>query len=154
MQTNSKMKSRGSRTPRIVAVTVAILLVGAAVAGGSWWYWQQEQTRQLKRAVDERIARPVGPVRLVSGMDELDEQPPTTPPAGSTDVPDAKLRVQIEMQLRQMDLPVEQIDIEVDDQRVVLAGEVDSALNRDAVEVVVRSIKGVHQVDNRIAVAE
>lgn len=154
MQTTSKMKSKGSRTPRIAAIVIAVLLVGAAVGGGSWWYWQRHRQQKLRSAADERVARPVGPVRLVSGMEKVEEQPPTTPPAGSTDVPDAKLRVQIEMQLRQMDLPVDQIEIEVADQRVVLSGEVDSVLNRDAVEVVVRSIQGVHQVDNRIAVAE
>jgi osmotically-inducible protein OsmY len=148
------MKSQGSRSPRIVPVLLALLLIGGAIGGGVYWYWQGERDAQLKRAADERVARPVGPVRLVSGMEKLDEQPQTTPPAGSADVPDAKLRVQIEMQLRQMDLPADQIDIEVVDQRVVLSGEIDSSLNRDAVEVVVRSIEGVHQVDNRISVAE
>ncbi|MGM0558333.1 MAG: BON domain-containing protein [Myxococcota bacterium] len=135
-------------------ISLALLLIVGAVGAGAYWYWQGEREHQLEQAANERIARPVAPVRLVSGMEEVEEQPATTPPAGSADVPDAKLRVQIEMQLRQMDLPVDSIKIEVLDQRVVLSGEVDSALNRDAVEVVVRSVQGVHQVDNRISVAE
>ncbi len=154
MQNTTKITSQSSRSPRVLIIVVAVILIGAAIGAGAFWYWQDGQHEALRSAVDESVAQPVGPVRLVSGMEAVEEQPKTTPPASSANVPDAKLRVQIELQLRQMDLPVDDIDIEVADQRVVLSGEVDSTLNRDAVEVVVRSINGVHQVDNRIAVAE
>ena len=143
--------SQNRRHLRLLA-TLGVLAVSVAAAFGLSTVWREHQLSSLRNAANEKLAKPAGSIRLVSGMEKVDEQPPAEPWAES--VPDKALKSRIELQLRQMDLPVDDIELVVEQQRVTLEGEVDDPLNRDAIEVVARSVSGVHQVDNQIEVPE
>lgn len=97
--------------------------------------------------------RPLGQLQLVAAMEpaqvsdesELGGRDPAS-------VPDSRIQVDIAVKLQEMNLPVEPLDIIVEDRHVTLEGRVEDQLLRDAIEVTVRSVEGVREVDNRIEI--
>lgn len=110
----------------------------------------------LKDAGSPAYVRPVGAVRLVASMDpaEPDGDGPSLPGRDPATVPDSRIQVDIAVKLQEMGLPVEPLDITVEDRLVTLEGRVEDALLRDAIEVTVRSVEGVREVDNRLQVIQ
>ena len=136
-----------------------MLLAALAVIAGAVVYWMEHTRRRSARAVRQAGSpphvEPVGPMRLVAAMEPGDDTHPRQGPLGAVDpssVSDTKILVDVKMKLGQMNLPVDRIDIEVEDRRVLLEGRVDDALVRDAIEVTARSVPGVRQVVNRLQI--
>lgn len=108
----------------------------------------------LRDAGSPSYVRPIGPVRLVGSMDPVDSASggPTLPGRDPATVPDSRIQVDIAVKLEEMGLPVEPLDITVEDRLVILEGRVEDTLLRDAIEVTVRSVEGVREVDNQLEV--
>jgi osmotically-inducible protein OsmY len=145
MKTNAI--SVGRRRLAVAAGTLAV--VAAVVLWGLWA--ARQQAAALRFAGSEHLVMPVGPVHLVAAM---------SPKQGAggrgargrdpAQLSDVKIQVAIATKLTEMNLPVQPLDITVEQRRVTLEGTVDDDLLRDAIEVTVRSVDGVRQVDNRI----
>ena len=102
----------------------------------------------------ERAAQcvgPVGPVRLVQSMPEIDVRGAEDASPRAT-VPDSRLRLVIGLKLDDAELAIDELSYSVTDQRVTLRGHADAMIQRDRAELIVRSVEGVRGVDNRIEV--
>jgi hypothetical protein len=132
--------------------TLAVVLALSAAA--AWWiFFATPPGAALRQAGSAAVATPVKPLRLVSAMQ----------PSGAGDAlkfngakiasySDAEIQVAIAVKLEEMNLPVEPLEIRVDDRQVRLEGRVADVLLRDAIEITVRSVPGVRTVDNRLEV--
>ncbi len=133
-------------------MTVTIV---AGLAAFAWLRATSSPVNRLQDAGSVAYVRPVGPVRLVAAMEPA-EAAQWFPLAGRdpASVPDSRIQVDIAVKLEEMGLPVEPLDITVEERLVTLEGRVEDALLRDAIEVTVRSVEGVREVVNRIEVVE
>jgi hypothetical protein len=134
-----------------------IALVVAVVIGAGVYVWvdaRPASTDSLRGAVSAEVIGPIGQLRLVSMMEpsNLPGAPNIEPARDPASIPDTRIQVDVAVKLEETGLPVEPLDIEVDNRVVTLEGRVEDALLRDAIEVTVRSVQGVRQVDNRIEV--
>jgi hypothetical protein len=135
----------------LIALTIALLI------GGAFWVWtdaRRASADTLQQAGSSDVVTPIGQLHLISAMEpgELQDAPPIAPGRDPASIPDTRIQVDVAVKLEEMGLPVEPLDIRVDDRLVTLEGRVEDALLRDAIEVTVRSVEGVRQVDNRIEV--
>ena len=148
--TTARATSGGRRR---LAFIVAASLVSAGLVGYFLLQDAASPTGPLADAASSRYVRPVGQLQLVAAMDppETSDEPGFVGRDPAT-VPDSRIQVDIAVKLQEMNLPVEPLDIIVEDRRVTLEGRVEDQLLRDAIEVTVRSVEGVREVDNRIEV--
>lgn len=131
----------------------AVVLVAAAAAVFAWTQWAGGASSDLMAAGSGERFAPIQPIRLVSVMDPPDQVHMHDFGGGDpAAVSDSDIQVGIAVALERMNLPVEPLDIRVDDRKVLLEGRVDDALTRDAIEVTVRSVDGVREVANEIEV--
>ncbi len=143
---------RQSNAARAVIWALAVAVVVAAAA---WLVVSpQQQTAGLEQAGSEQFFTPVGPYRLVAATDPLspEEQQIQGYAKDPATIPDSRISVDVIQKLQEMKLPVEPLDIRVEDRRVSLEGRVEGRVMRDAIEVTVRSVDGVREVDNRIEI--
>lgn len=137
---------------------VAVVVVMAAVSAVISFIvlWADDADTSLKAAGSPSYLRPIGPVRLVGSMAPADfsEAGPSLPGRDPATVPDSRIQVDIAVKLGEMGLPVEPLDITVEDRFVTLEGRVEDTLLRDAIEVAVRSVEGVREVDNQLEVIQ
>ena len=135
----------------LIALTIALLI------GGAIWIWNDTKRASadtLQHAASADVVSPIGQLHLISAMEpgELSGDPDTAPGRDPASIPDTRIQVDVAVKLEEMGLPVEPLDITVDDRLVTLEGRVEDMLLRDAIEVTVRSVEGVRQVDNRLQV--
>ncbi|MFP4599976.1 MAG: BON domain-containing protein [Persicimonas sp.] len=143
---------RQSNAARAVIVALAVAVVVAAAA---WLVVSpQRQTGGFEQAGSEQFFAPVGPYRLVAATDPLSpgQQQIQGYVKDPATIPDSRISVDVIQKLQEMNLPVEPLDIRVEDRRVRLEGGVEGRVMRDAIEVTVRSVDGVREVDNRIEI--
>jgi osmotically-inducible protein OsmY len=135
----------------VITLTVVIL---AALAGYLWIDSRRASADSLRSTVSSQVLGPIGQVHLVSEMQPAEPSGDSSGPMGRdpASIPDTRIQVDVAVKLEEMGLPVEPLDITVDDRLVTLEGGVEDMLLRDAIEVTVRSVEGVREVDNRIEV--
>lgn len=137
---------------RRLALTVVAMVVMAGLVPSSMLGCDSPAPHPLARAGSAEHVRPLGQLQLVAAMDQAPSGDGAQRFAGRdpASVPDSRIQVDIAVKLQEMNLPVEPLDILVEERKVTLEGRVEDQLLRDAIEVTVRSVEGVREVDNRI----
>jgi|SRR5690554_2155248 len=137
---------RRSRPAVKIALVIAALLVVA------WVIWGRSPGHALRGASSSAIVAPIAPLRLVSAMGAQDAPQDYGAIAENLSFTDAEIAEAVERKLQEMKLPADGLEIAVTDREVHLSGRVADPLLRDAIEITVRSVPGVHTVDNRLEV--
>lgn len=136
---------------RVVLAIAALAAVGA----GSWAWYQQEQQRELISAGSPDHFAPPGQIQLVAKMESAgaDERADEDLQGSFKRVSDSRIQMEAMRKLQQMNLPLDRVDVRIEDATVVLEGRVDDRTTRDAFEITVRAVEGVREVENRIELA-
>lgn len=140
------------QTRRRTRPTVLIALGLVAVLAAGWVIWQRSTRHALGNAGASAIVAPIAPLRLVSAMGAADSAHDSRAIAENLSFTDAEIASAVESKLREMKLPADGLEITVTDREAHLIGRVADPLLRDAIEITVRSVPGVHTVDNRLEV--
>lgn len=130
----------------------ALLLVAAALSA---WLIFARGTNDLRRAGSAAVLAPVAPLRLVDAMappgaDEFADDEAREIAAFT----DAEVLRVVTAKLQEMSLPVDALDVSVEERHVRLRGRVADTLLRDAIEITVRAAPGVLTVDNQLEVVQ
>jgi hypothetical protein len=134
---------------RAAARVVACLLLGSVGC---------QQAGQGSPVAAGSFFRQIGPLSLVRHGGGDDEPRPafettkTSPRSETPKVPDSKIRLDIGMDLAEADIPVSDVTLTVDEQRVMVEGRAGTLRARDRVELLIRSHRAVRGVDNRLQV--
>ncbi len=139
------------RVAKRVAIVAAVVLGAGALAGVGC-------ARSGTTSPDSagRFFRQAGPLTLLHHESGGEASKPAfaetdpTPSAQTPTIPDSKIRLDLARRFAEAEIPVSELTLEVDDQRVLVRGVARSPRARDRVELLARSHEGVRAVDNRL----